>query len=281
MPEQDTPEQDTPDSEIARRQPAPQSVTRVIRILELLCASPAPLTLADLARQLDCPKSSLSALLRGLAEEQFVVPGEGAWRLGPGAFGLGSALLEARRGLSSSDLIRQGMRHLAQSTGETVLLAVRDGGSGRDGADRRDTITYVDVIESRNTVRFAVSVGDRRPLFATSAGRALLAAAADSDVADYLARLKPERLTPHSETGKPTLAAAIAEARRAGFAQTIDQAADGVTGTAAVIRDASGALLGALVTAAPTSRSADRREELARQVRDAAAAISRSLGWRG
>jgi IclR family acetate operon transcriptional repressor len=72
---------------------SPQSVTRVIRILEALCISPGPMSLADLARALDAPKSSLAALLRGLAEEDFVIGVDGAWRLGPGAFGLGSALL--------------------------------------------------------------------------------------------------------------------------------------------------------------------------------------------
>jgi DNA-binding IclR family transcriptional regulator len=45
---------------------------------------------------------------------------------------------------------------LVERSGETVLFSVRDA----DGA----TMTYVDVIESRNSVRFAVSVGDRRPL---------------------------------------------------------------------------------------------------------------------
>ena len=80
-----------------RRVNSPQSVTRVIQILEALCASPRPVSLADLSRVLNMPKSSLAALLRGLAEEDFVVSTEGAFRLGPGAFGLGSALIEARR----------------------------------------------------------------------------------------------------------------------------------------------------------------------------------------
>ena len=136
-----------------RRLNSPQSVTRVIQILEALCASPTPLSLASLSRVLHAPKSSIAALLRGLARADFVVSSEGAYRLGPSAFGLGSALLEARRRLQSSDLIRDGMRRLAERSGETVLFAVRDANA--------QTMTYVDVIESRNTVRFAVSVGDR------------------------------------------------------------------------------------------------------------------------
>jgi DNA-binding IclR family transcriptional regulator len=63
-------------------------------------------------------------------------------------------------------------------------------------------------------------------------------------------------------------------------AQTIDQASEGVTGTAAVIRDAAGTVLGALIVAAPSLRLADRLAELARLVREEAAVISRSLGYR-
>ena len=36
---------------------SPQSVTRVIRILEALCANPKPMSLAELSRALDAPKS--------------------------------------------------------------------------------------------------------------------------------------------------------------------------------------------------------------------------------
>lgn len=251
---------------------SPQSVTRVIRILEALGASARPMSLADLSRALDAPKSSLAALLRGLAEEGFVVATDAAWRLGPGAFGLSSALLEARRRLQSSDLVRDGMRRLADRCGETVLFGVRD----EDG----QTLTYVDVIESRKTVRFIVPVGDRRPLYSTAGGRALLAAEPEDQLRRYLERLKPEAFTPETETSKRGLAEAVAAAREAGVAQTIDQASEGVTGTAAVIRDAAGTVIGTLIAAAPSLRLADRLAELKRLVREEAATVSRSLGYR-
>ncbi len=252
---------------------APQSVTRVIRILEALCASSRPLSLAELSRLLDAPKSSLAALLRGLAEENFVVAGDGAWRLGPGAFGLGSALLEGRRRFQTSDLVRDGMRRLAERSSETVLFAVPD--------DDGETMTYVDTIESPKAVRFAVSIGDRRPLYATAGGRALLAAGSDQALRTYLDRLKPERLTDRTETAKRRLAEAVAAARESGVAQTVDQMAEGVTGTAAVIHDAAGKVVGALIVAAPSARLQDRLPVLAKLVREEAAAIARSLGYRG
>jgi DNA-binding IclR family transcriptional regulator len=256
----------------ARIAHSPQSVTRVIQILEALCASPQPLGLAQLSRVLDSPKSSIAALLRGLVSAEFVVVAEGSYRLGPSAFGMGSALLEARRRLQSSDLIRDGMRRLAVRSGETVLFAIRDPGG--------ETMTYVDVIESRNPVRFAVSAGDRRPLYCTAGGRVLLASFSSTELQHYFARLKPKRLTTHTETNKRSLANIVALVRMAGVAQTPDQATDGVTGAAAAIRDSVGTVMGALVVGVPSSRLKDRGSLFARMVLEEAAMVSRSLGHR-
>jgi DNA-binding IclR family transcriptional regulator len=256
----------------ARRSNAPQSVMRVINILETLSVAPGPVSLAELSRSLHTPKTSLAALLRGLVAADVIAAADGCYRLGPGAFGLGSALVEARRRLQSSELIRAGMRRLAARSGETVLFAVRD-------ADAT-TLSYVDIVESPKAVRFAVAIGDRRPLYCTAAGRALLAAAPEADVRRYLKQSKLRRLTVNTETDKRRLAALFVEARAHGVAVTVDQAADGVTGTAAVTRDSTGSVLGALVVAAPSSRLRDRAAALSRQVRDEAAAISRSLGHR-
>src|SRR3546814_20994519 len=64
-----------------------------------------------------------------------------------------------------------------------------------------------------------------------------------------------------TETDKRKLGDAIAQARETGVAQTVDQAADGVAGTASLIQDAAGIVIGALVVAAPRSRPHGRRVE--------------------
>jgi DNA-binding IclR family transcriptional regulator len=96
----------------------------------------------------------------------------------------------------------------------------------------------------------------------------------------YLAALQPQPLTNVTETDPRQIARAVAEARSRGIAQTVDQAADGVIGTAAAIRDAAGTVLGTLIVAAPSSRLADRGAELASMTLEEASAISRSLGYR-
>ncbi|MCE7796893.1 IclR family transcriptional regulator [Sphingobium sufflavum] len=255
-----------------RRLNSPQSVTRVIRILEALCAADGPVGLADLSRLLDTPKSSLAALLRGLTDSDVLLFADGSYRLGPGAFGLGSALMEARRRIQSSDLVREGMRRLADRSGETVLFGVRD----EDG----QTMTYVDAVESRNVIRFAVSAGDRRPLYCTAGGRLLLAVAGAADAARYIDHYQPRQVSSRPAVTPRRLAAIVEEVRAADLAQTVDEMEDGVTGTAAPIRDAGGAVIGALIIAAPSSRSQDRLMELATLAREEARAISRTLGHR-
>jgi DNA-binding IclR family transcriptional regulator len=182
-------------------------------------------------------------------------------------------MMEARRRLQTPDLIRDGMRRLAELSRETVLFAVRD----EDGM----TMTYVDKIESRFAVRFTVALGDRRPLWCTASGRALLASEPDEAVQKYLERIKPQRLTAKTETDRRQLLKAIAGAREMGVAQTMDQYSDGVAGSASVVRDAGGHVLGAIMVAAPSARFQDQSADLARLVLDEAKALSRTLGYRG
>lgn len=251
---------------------APQSVTRVLQILDALSAADHPVSLADLSRSLGSPKSSLAALLRGLVDTNFAVLSDGAYRLGPGAFGLGSALVEARRRLQTSDIIRDGMRDLSASSGETVLFAVLDDAAA-------STLTYVDMIESRNAIRFAVAVGDRRPLYCTSGGRALLSAKTDEQVSRYLETAKLRRLTARTEIDRAKLLELVRRARAEQFARTNGEMEDGVSGIAALIRDAR-TVLGALVLAAPTSRLEAHGSKLVSLVREAAKTISSNLGYR-
>jgi len=258
----------------APRSVAPQSVTRVLQILDALSTADNPMSLAELSRRLGTPKSSLAALLRGLVDTNFVALSEGSYRLGPSAFGLGSALVEARRRLQTSDIIRDAMRDLNARSGETVLFAVLN----HDGAP---TMTYVDMVESRSAIRFAVAVGDRRPLFSTSGGRALLSAMTDEEVSRYLKKAKLDKLTPQTVTDRGKLLELVRQARVERVARTIGETEEGVSGIAALIRDASQNVLGAVVLAAPSSRLEAHGAKLAALVRDASQTISRSLGYRG
>src|SRR3546814_7386418 len=91
----------------------------------------------------------------------------------------------------------------------------------------------------RNALRFTGAIGDGRPLYCAAGGRVLLASLPDVELRRYLRGLKTQALTAETETDKRTLGGAIAQARETGVAQIVDQAADGVDGTASLIQDAS------------------------------------------
>ena len=81
-----------------------------------------------------------------------------------------------------SNAVRPFLEELAQRSHESVYLGVLD----RAGK----VITYVDAIDSPHSVRYSVPVGAVRPLYATAAGRVLLAFA-DKELAGHVYRDAP------------------------------------------------------------------------------------------
>jgi DNA-binding IclR family transcriptional regulator len=254
------------------RAAAPLSVTRVPQILRTLSAAGVPVSLAQLSRALSVPKSSLNNLLRGLVDTSFVVFSEGTYQLGPAAFDLGSALVDARRRFHMPDTIRAGMRDLSHQAHETVLFAVLNN-------DDQTTMTYVDIVESRNAIRISVTIGDRRALYCTAGGRILLADKSDEEVRHYLDTVKLDKLNSSTEVNKAKLLKSVQRARKELVCLVSDELVQGVSGIAAPIRDSSGTGLGALIVAVPT-RPANKSAGLISLVCEAAQTISRNLGYR-
>ncbi len=251
----------------------PLSVARVLQIIETLSSEDGPVSLARLSRTLNAPKSSLVSLLRGLADMNFIIASHGAFRLGPRSFELGSALVRSVQRMHVSNAIREGMHELNRETGETVLYAVLTGGD--DAA-----MTYGDIVETRHSVRVAVSVGEQRPLYCTAGGRMLLAGRSDEEVLRYLDRALPEKLTGKTETDRDRLLAAVREARESEVARVSDELIEGVSAVASPVRDASGAMRGVLIVSTPTNRISGGDGRLGAVTRDAARNISRNLGYR-
>src|SRR4051812_44154372 len=146
------------------RNGGPRSVLRVMDILHALAAEPDGVTLAKLSEQLRLPKTSVFSLVRALEGGGYVKSNGGRYTLGDQARRLGASLGQAR---SLPKSVRPVLEWLAGETGETILLGVLS----EDG----DEISYVDVIESDKPLRFAVRIGNRRPLYCTAAGKTMLA----------------------------------------------------------------------------------------------------------
>jgi len=224
-----------------------QAALRALRLLKLFTPEHPELQLAEVSRGAALNKTTAHRLLQALACESMLDrnPATGAYRLGPALMALGV------QALSSNDLrlrARPLLKRLAEDTGETATLEV----------PIDNTMLILDEVSGSHFLGAAGNVGTRWPIHATSTGKALLAF--DEQGASHLGE-DLESLTERTITRREQLEQQLAEIRRRGFAETVDELEDGFSGVAAVVRGGTGTVLGALSICGPTQRlSAARRE---------------------
>ncbi len=258
-----------PDTPVLRSDPAPMALVRVLRVLRLLANEPDGQTLAQLINELGAPKTSVHSLLRGLAAEGYVQRYGALYRLGPESFVLGAALFSAR---SLAVVATPFLRDARAKSGETLLLAVIDPSAGR--------LTYTQIVESHKPVRYTVPVGTTRPLFASSAGRVLLAYQDHAWRRDYLKNGDLRAMTDRTVTDRRQLARILDQVRADGYAVTIGEVSPDVAGFAAPIFEPDGQVKAALILAAPIERGRAVAEKLIQIVIETAAQLSQALGYR-
>jgi IclR family acetate operon transcriptional repressor len=157
-------------------------------------------------------------------------------------------------------------------TGETVFL-------GTLSSDHA-SIVYVDKVESDHIIQYAGGVGDRRPLHATSIGKAILAFMPAGERDAILKALSLSRHTERTVTSLPALRASLEEVRKTGVCVTIDELVPGASGIAAPVFDRHGRVAGACAVGGPTDRVRPRLRALATDVKATARALSARLGHR-
>ena len=154
-----------------------RTISRATRILEEVVYNPG-IGFADLARTLDCPKSSAHSFIRGLMANGWLYEEKRRFYLGPAAYGLTVASGHIRAGMvTHADLLA-----LHQQTGLAVFLGVQAG----------DHIINVAEAGNDPVAGFAARTNIRRTLIATAGGKALLAAQSDDDREAYLHRHRTE-----------------------------------------------------------------------------------------
>jgi IclR family transcriptional regulator, acetate operon repressor len=245
-----------------------QSVSRAVSVLQALADSEGELGVTELGRRLGVHKATASRLVATLAEHRLVErnPMTDKYRLG---FGLIHLAGSAMAGMDLSREARPVLEDLAERTQETVNLAVLDG----------DAVLNVDQITSPLTVASRSWVGRRTPWHCTSNGKALVAWLSEPE----RERLLGGALEPHTErsiTDSSRLRAQLADVTTRGYAQTVEELEQGLNAVAAPIRTGDGEVTAAVSVAGPAFRMRPAElPRIARLVVDAAAAISRRMGY--
>lgn len=226
-----------------KRTKGPKAITRVLDLLLLLAGKQEGMSLSDLSAALSVPKSTFLDTLRGLAERQFLVHEDGRYRLGPAAYHFASRIVA---NWSAPEMIRIQVKALARATGESVGFAIADWEIGQ--------AFYTEAVNSTQPVRYAMQAGLRAPLYASAAGRVLLAYAPPERVDAYLERAHLKPLTGSTRTDPQSIRANLEEIRRQGYCASFGEMLSDTAAIAVPIRDTDGRTVGAMMIAAPLDR---------------------------
>lgn len=179
---------------------------RVLRLFEVFAELGRPAPLTELAERLSIPASSCFNLVRAVEERGYLYAAKARGALYPTR-----RLYDVARAILDNDAVSPAIRtrlaRLRDLVGETVCLAQR----------RDKEVVYLDVQESRHSIRFAVAVGETRDLHSNSMGKAILSTMTEADRARVMATLGYRAHSPNTLRSAAALAADIERGRERGW----------------------------------------------------------------
>ena len=247
-----------------------QSIDRTFDILELLSRQHEGLSLTEIGKRLSLPPSTVFRLLSALKERNYIEKNEttNTYRLGLEFIELTSMYLA---NVELKTEAQPYLRRLAKLTDQVVFLAIEQDGE----------VVYIDKIEQFNEIRKYCFIGQRRPLYCTALGKALLSGFSD----DYIEKLyngKPlMALTANTITSLPELINEVRKSREEGYAVDDEEIELGLRCVSAPIWDYRNIVIAAVSTSWDLNRrqTADISKN-ADLVRETASLISQRMGYR-
>lgn len=216
-----------------------KSALRTLDVIEFVVAHRQGVVAQEIAGALGIPVSSLSYLLTTLADRAYLVREGRRYLPGPGL----ERLRAPQGALPLPDRVTPLVRALKGELNETAAFMVQR------GWEVESLVTEA----SDQALRYAVDPGTRRPLHALAAGKVILAALSEDELARYFAETTRAVFTPATRTSEADLRADIAEARVTGLAVAREEATVGIVGNAVpVLLD--GAFVGVFSVAVPAVR---------------------------
>jgi DNA-binding IclR family transcriptional regulator len=250
-----------------RTTPSVQSLDRGLSILEAVGQSQEPVPLKDLTSLLGIDRSNVFRLANTLRERRFLAhpDGRNEYVLGPAAWRLARRYGRSRLIALCHDHIRA----LAENTGETAHLGVREGSQ----------VLFLDHhVAEGQMVTVAGQTGQYLPLYNSAHGKALLADCQLNDLKTIFANVALRAATRRTIVTLDRLAAECTKIRDQGIAVDDRETLDEIRCVAAPIRDPEGRIIASVGISAPLTRFPRKRFITAgRQVLAVAKAIGVAL----
>lgn len=219
-----------------------EALHRGLQVLTAFGPNAQALTLSDIARHVGQPRATVRRALLTLAQLGYVQEEGRLFSLTPRVLQLAASYLGASY---AATLLQPCCERLAAEYGETFSVAALDGESAVMIAYATPRRMYMD----------AAGVGLRLPAFCSAVGRVLLAGLAQTQRDEFLERLQPQALTPHTVTNKDELRRRIVQVADEGFAMAEEEAELGFRSLAVPVRRVGGTIAFALNTGMRVERS--------------------------
>ncbi|ALC31394.1 IclR family transcriptional regulator [Streptomyces bacillaris] len=248
--------------------PSRSVISRTLAVIDAIARSPHDRGVSVIARETGLPKTVTHRILRELVTENFLAFDEAtkAYRMGPGARNIG---LAAMRELDVPSIAHRHLVALAEQTGQTTTLSLRQGWSR----------VYVDQVLSRHEIRMSVALGTSHPLHAGSSSKAILAALPDNEVEDYIAHHSLDGVTDATITSADALRDEISTIRTTGYAVSVGERQAEAASVAACVYGPTGQVVGSVSVCGTAAMFAETsRDLLGEHVARTAAHISADLG---
>ncbi|MEH3143826.1 MAG: IclR family transcriptional regulator [Methylobacterium frigidaeris] len=235
-----------------------KQAANVLELIEYFARRRRPATLAEISDDLGWPRSSTFNLVGTIVERGYLYeprPRAGYYPT-PRWLTLAQTVAEAEPLPGGVDDL---VAEVAAATGETTAVGTLTGVHAM----------FLVVAESRHQVRYHARVGDRVPVHASSAGRAILAQYAPAARQAIYRRAVFDRFSETTPMSPETVERELTEAERRGYHQSASEYIADLAGVALPLP--LGARRLSIVVAGPTSRCLARRPETAAILRAALA----------
>lgn len=240
-----------------------QSLSRGLKILDLLSHTQDGLSITELAAELKVDKGSASRLVATLAKYGYTDkdPVSRRYRLGAKVVSLSRHKLSQ---LNWRDTAHRYMLQLMEQTGECAHLGIYAQGK----------VLYIDQVESPATLRVNAQIGQMSPLHCTALGKILLTYG-HFNIPDPL-----EKRTGQTITSISILQEHLEQIRKLGYAVDDEEFDIGVRCIAVPVFDTDGNLAGSIGISGPATRMITTRlPELADIVVCIGKELSRELSF--
>ncbi len=241
-------------------------VKKAFIILGAISKSSQGMRISEISAKLDISKSTVHGITAALEEQGAIIRDSVSKR-----YSIGITLMElgkaAYERIDFKNIARPIMEDLMEQCQESVFLGVRNG----------DSVTVIDIVESRKDFKITSPIGTSLPLLAGAVGKIFLSLMEPKDCQKYLDTHPLKQFTPNSIISSKNYLAGLRNVQTQGYATDDEEYISGVRAVAAPIKRYGAYIPAIWVVGFKASMSDKKILAIIEQTQMAAKEISRKL----